>query len=1240
MSAGIGTRQSITVGDSLRLPSNGRFRNVKWVGQGATGIVYEVYDTQAEQSVAAKTIARIEATQLYNLKREFRTLSDLRHPNLVRLYELHADADQCFFTMELLAAQDFVTSLRGRARFAPTVMQDHPGRVLRDALRQLTVGLDFLHQRGVVHRDIKPANVLVERTGRVVLLDFGLAEHLDQTNGQRGRAASLAGTPAYMAPETILGAEYLAAADFFSVGVMLFNALTGASPFGESYLVDVLSGVELTPPDPGELAVSVPEDLLELTLGLLSPAPNSRPTAEDILTVCRRDTNARTPIVESNRRAHHFPFVGREPELRELRLSLEESRFGMRVVEVLGPSGIGKTALIEQFLTTASSQPCITLRSICHPRETIPFKLIDGIVDDLATALSDGRSRLSLGNLSPRFAALMRIFPVMGRVAELAARDFGPLPSEPHEIRRAAIDCLRELLQQLSQAAPVILWIDDAQWGDADSLLALQQIFRSDDSPNALLIVSYRLDPDALKEGRSDDLPSALSVLDQARRQLVLQALDPEQAGTLAGAVLGRDSVDSALLVDRVAREADGMPALVVELSNALADAPDFVANTAGPELLANLLATRFGRLGHQDREALEVLALAGRPLDEPMLSSLLNRRTDHLLDMVDTRLLRLVAGNAGLAVGLYHDTVREVVVARIADERRRQIHLRIATAIKSSPGRYDDSLVDHWINAGMLENAVDSAVDLAASAQAAGAFLRAASLYRRAIELDTGRHPRWLLSAKLASSLMDAGRSSDAAPILIEAADVIRDESPIDFQHLALRRRAVAAYLRSGLHREGTAALRDAGRLLGVGYPSDRVRSLWWIASARSRLKVLDWRFKLFGEPMAREVARDDAERLELLWSAGQGLSFLDALRSTAFQANHALLARRTNDIRHRARALSADAMFLAWRHGDRRWAKTEAMLNEGERLATESGDPTVLSHSMLMRACALALNTRWSAAFQLAESGYEYCRSTCRGARWELVMFQQTMLLARTMMGQLNQVAELLDRCLHDASDSGDEFAKASLPIGIPNLAWLGRDDADEAERRIQEAIGDSFTQRSLWLLYHGEYARGHIDLYRGQGREGLRRIERLWKHLRRGGFLQTPSIRINMHDLLARCALYAAGHEAAHRGEREELIEISRAHARKMQRERTAWAAPFIDRINGVAAALGGDTAQASAFLRRAEQALARQDLGLIRAGTLMRLARLSSGEPASELRSNAAKWMTDNGVIDPERMTPLC
>ena len=204
-----------------------RFRVLRQLGAGGFGVVYLVRDQHSGEEVALKTLQVIRPEQMYRLKREPRSLTNVRHRNLVSYYELFVEGDQVYFTMEYVKGGTFLEYVR------PGLGLDEER--LRNALVQLATGLSVLHQAGMLHRDVKPSNVLVTPEDRLVLLDFGLVTEIEPS--KLGESIQSAGTPEYMSPEQARGEPLTPASDYYSVGVMLYQALTGRLPFSKKELM-------------------------------------------------------------------------------------------------------------------------------------------------------------------------------------------------------------------------------------------------------------------------------------------------------------------------------------------------------------------------------------------------------------------------------------------------------------------------------------------------------------------------------------------------------------------------------------------------------------------------------------------------------------------------------------------------------------------------------------------------------------------------------------------------------------------------------------------------------------------------------------------------------------------------------------------------------------------------------------------------------------------------------------------
>src|SRR2546426_1923442 len=310
-----------------------RFRIRRRLGSGGMGVVYEAHDRETDKVVALKPLTRAEASHISRFQNEFRSLADVSHPNLAALYEFMADGQFWFFTMELVQGVNFLEYVRPgyhakRSQSSRTatlrktsegvdteLLSDYEAETrqldsitesadedspetstgialsksrldlhrLRAALRQLAEGLYGLHETGKLHRDIKPSNVLVTKEARVVILDFGLVAEVE---GQELHdSVSLAGTPDYMSPEQGAQLPLSRASDWYSVGVILYQSLTGRLPFSGKFFEVMVNKQSLDPPAPAELVNDVPQDLNDLTVRLLRRKPEARPSGREVLRI-------------------------------------------------------------------------------------------------------------------------------------------------------------------------------------------------------------------------------------------------------------------------------------------------------------------------------------------------------------------------------------------------------------------------------------------------------------------------------------------------------------------------------------------------------------------------------------------------------------------------------------------------------------------------------------------------------------------------------------------------------------------------------------------------------------------------------------------------------------------------------------------------------------------------------------------------------------------------------------------
>lgn len=250
----------------------GRYRIEKLLGRGGMGAVYSVLDTMVGDVVALKTldlgVAPNEAT-IERFRREVRLARRITHPNVARTHDLGEANGQHYLTMELVDGTDLQSVLERELKLDAE-------RAARIAL-SIADGLGAAHAAGVVHRDLKPANVLVDRIGRVVLTDFGIARAVVDEAAMY-RTAGTVGTPLYMAPEQVTGGKIDARTDVYALGLVLFEMLTGECAFvGDTPIATALARLEHNAPDPRTLT-PLDDELAGIVITCLARDAARRPS--------------------------------------------------------------------------------------------------------------------------------------------------------------------------------------------------------------------------------------------------------------------------------------------------------------------------------------------------------------------------------------------------------------------------------------------------------------------------------------------------------------------------------------------------------------------------------------------------------------------------------------------------------------------------------------------------------------------------------------------------------------------------------------------------------------------------------------------------------------------------------------------------------------------------------------------------------------------------------------------------
>ena len=1209
------------------------------VGKGAMGEVWEALDTERGVTVALKKLREVDADGVYRLKQEFRARADIAHPNLVSLYELVADETDWFLTMELIDGMPLLDWIRGEdwrpvARstassetmnpatfhtplgsetyrapaeeasdsWTPEIPPDRAetpppslspdvlaGRFdvdverLRDAFRQLAEGVAALHASDRLHRDLKPANVLVTREGRVVLVDFGLAAELrgGATRAERG----MAGTAAYMAPEQAMAAALTPSSDWYAVGVMLFEALTGLRPFHGSIARIIADKQVKSAPRPSDHCDGVPEDLDALAHRLMSRDPSDRPETSRVLAV----------LGAGEARQRSRVLVGRSRHLRRLDRSWKRARKGTTSVAcVRGRSGMGKSVLVGRFLDSVDAT---TLSGRCYEGERVPYNAFDDLVDEIAERLFEQRMSIQV----PEGAgALRKVFPGLDRLPEFAAVAV-PDTADAQEIRSRAFRALAEVLTQL---APVVLHLDDVQWGDADSLALLSELLVH--RPPMLVLLSYR---DNEQTPFLDGLTRVLA--DEDVTEIEVGVLSPREALDFAFQLMGADADPDR--ARSIADESGGSPLFVEELARRARKGP--------VTSLDALIAERVTELPERQRRVVQLVALAGIPIPVRAVAKASSHEEPRpILDLL--RAANLVRTSSD-RVEPFHDRVRSAVSGLLVGDVRKEHHRMLAHALQEEDGFDPGALFRHWLGAGEVEQAVPWAVRAGEQAHASLAFDRAVDFYATALEL--GEWPKDKacdLNTRLGEALSLGGRAAEAGQIWLDASNLADDER----HGLDLQRMAAEMFLEAGHTQQGLLVADRVLRTVGLRAAKHPRQAVVPLLGLRLRMW---WRGL---EPASGATpTEDDRFRMRVYMSMSRGLALVDFIQSEAFVYRHLLAALDAGDTQGAVRGLHSLAATLA-AGGPRDRAKVPELLDRAASLADDS--PETLAFLNLSRSMMSFADGDFEGTTSWADTAIDTL-SDIQGMQFEVTTARLFSCWGLLFSGHLDRLSKQLPDWIRQARERGNQRFLATAETELYS-AWALTEDRVEDAKRVMDECAARYDDQTFQLPQQSEMlGRQQVLQYNGEAVAAHRTMEDTWPRLNRSLLLQNRFIRLEAWQLRARAALGAYKEDPSNTA----ALRLARSAIKKSTKDEMVWSAAVRLHTEGTLAEVTGDLDAAVALYRQAIDELDATKQHLRANATRRRLGELVGGDEGQILLRVSDSWFASQGVVDHDAMTRM-
>ena len=1177
----------------------GRFRIERKLGEGGMGRVYAAFDRVRQTSVALKVLGILTPRSIVAIKREFRVAMELVHPNLVRRHELFSDGADWFFTMDLLEG---VTLSRLR-----TVRRGLRPELIAQVFGQLALALNELHLTGTLHGDLKPSNfMLVGQDLRVVLLDFGLA----RTLGAPTQEHAFAGTPEYMAPEQASGEPLTEAADWYSFGVVLFEALTGRLPSRKSLAAE---------------ASRLPPKLMRLCLDLLAAEPALRPRAVDVLRAIGAPSQgqqlySKTPPSPST-------LVGRQAESARL-IEAYELTFGGRpqVALVRGESGIGKTALTKHFVAEAARRGATVLAGRCRERESVSYKALDGLMEDLVKYLDQIPPEVAASLLPDGIADLTRLFPTLRAAAAVAHSPKRALEvSDQSLVKQHAIVAFRELLGALCARAPLVLWIDDLQWSDVHSAVLLEPLLASPSALPLLFVGSLRNSGarrgatiDALFGPNARGLPEPI-IID-------VLPLANEDAESLAAQLLPSSDPSSGSTARSIAREAGGHPLFIAELVLSRASS-DPACPARAPHTLSELVSSRVQALPGDARGLLEAVALAGTPLSRAVARrarSLAPDQSERALDVL--RVNRLALTHEVVTehlIDVHHDRIREIVVHGMPLELRQEHHRTLAHALEAERGTSPEVLATHFQAAGDLAEAGRYWVEAGHIAFDALAFAYAAELYQKGAataQLDASSlQAVWVRQAE---ALAYAGQATGAAEVYLTAARAQTQQEAIE-----LRRRAAEQLLLAGHLQQGLEVIELVLRALRMRNTRSGRRVLVSILLGRLMVRLRGLRFTSRSEA---EISPKELARLDVSWSIAWSLGVIDFMRGADFQNDHLLLALKAGEPRRLLRALTLEISYAATPGSGSR-PRTERLLQMADQLAAEVDDPVAAGLVHVSRGVAAYLNGRFDEALTACQQAVTLL-SRHSGTVWETVTAQRFTIASLFHLGRLGTLAELVPPLLATAVAKGNLYASTYFRTTYSNVAWLVRDDVALAREQLDSARSEwtapGVQLPHCWMLV----GQAHLALYTGETRGLWQDVQAAWPGFVAAQFLRIAMLRVQLWHLRSMSALVEAHacHEQGQHSRGRRLHEQTRHAALRLGRERIALARPLAELMLSAVEYATGSPARAVDGLSQCVAVFEQQNMNAYAAAARARLGGIIGGEQGAELIASAHAALEPEGI----------
>ena len=1018
-----------------------RYRLLDILKESETTAVYHVWDAVDDRAEALKILlSELSGTQqILQFQSEVSTLSGLNHPNVVRVYDYGLLQNRLpYFSMEYIDGRRITEIFDGTN-----------WKVLLDVALQTAVGLQHVHHRGIIHFDVKPSNLLVDAQGRLKITDFGVAAEASDLFDRRIR-----GTFHYMAPEVIRQEKVDARADLYSLGMTLYETVTGTIPtWGLSRSEVLLARLDGKIRRPSDVNPKVPAAIESVILKLLEYDPRHRyPSATALLHDLSRIAGVEEPASElllPDGEIHAAPLIGRDQEIREILDQVEAAREGQGGgVLIVGPEGMGKSRILDDVTLRSQLDGAQVFRGRCAANRKTLYAPFFEIFQKMVRAAGPDT------NAAEELRAIIRPIIEKARIGGEKGRKY-----RFFNLLVQSIQDIYGFLNVVEEGnAPLVLMIEDLQWADPSTVDLFTFLVGEAKGSNLLVLGTLEFESDESAERSRPPavvpLPERWTkrVRETGIRVIRLGGLDEEGVRANAEALLGAERLPTEF-IHWLYWETGGSPLQIRRVLEHLIRhhhlrwtasgwSPDF-DKIQTLRIAGGAAAFWSEQIDSLDSDRLKILQLAsvlGDQFDLDPLVAISGKSSEEvygaLCHLVDAHMLVENREEGGFRFPQV--SLRDAIYASFAESERTAAHRAVGEYLE---GELDSAAPEelglaayHFSRSDQVDKGIDYSIKAGELATATLAHEQAAEFYRLALEL------------------MDlAGREKDRLEIRERLGDAYSDAH--DYQ----RAMQVYQFLLKSLRTRGdenSSSEKSVSLMLRI---ADILQKRAEFDSAISYLRKVADAYRLNQNDL--EVAGV----LEMIGAIQHEAGDLDEAEKSIEEATR-LLGKRT-DTEIAGRILRTSGLLALERS---LWKQARESFEGSLKLAVKLGLRDLEKQARTSLGNALFKLGDWDGALEMYRRNLSQAEG--EGDLWELVTAYNHVAMIEYARGRFETASELFEKSIRidEKLSSPQNEAIARQHLG-ECLEMLGRwDDALVHYQRCLEIPGFSEERPARVAVY----------------------------------------------------------------------------------------------------------------------------------------------------------------------------